>query len=130
MRILLPAIVPGLLLSATGARAALEFSSLTGSSIVFAGNRISQFNFTGALDDQWKITTPGSAENLRGSFEGDAWSYGPITSLPGGVQEATVTGPEGTFSLADGTGHFATGYVNWGQLDPYRTSGGLNGPLL
>ncbi len=124
--ILFKAIGIGAVLSATAARASLDFANLTGSSIEFAGGGISQFSITGPLDDQWQITSLGPAENLLGSFNGGPWNYGPISTLLGGVQVATVTGPTGTFSINDGHGFQATGNVNWVQLDTFLSVGGLN----
>jgi len=125
-RILLQTIVIGVALSATVAQASLDLSNLTDSSIEFFGSS-SQFTITdNSSGDQWKITSTGAADGLLGRFDGGPWSYGLITTS-GPVQTANVTTPTGSFTINDGSGHLATGSVNWVQVDTvFSATGGVN----
>lgn len=127
MKILLfKTLVCGCALSAVCARAALDFSNLNGSSIEFLGAS-HEFEFTDGSSSayQWKITTPGSAEGFLGEFNGGPWSYGQVISL-GPVQITDITAPLGDLVISDGAGYYATGSVNWGQMDTFYSIGGIN----
>ena len=116
-------------LSAVAAHATLDFAGLPGSSIEFFGSS-SQFQIgssTGSSPFQWDITSVGPASGLLGEFTGGPWTYGPVTSvIPGVYETANVIGPLGGFIISDGAGHFATGQVNWVQLDTLFSSGAVN----
>lgn len=115
-------------LSAVAAHAALDFASLPGSSIEFFGTS-SQFQITSSTRSspyQWDVTSSGAATGLLGEFTGGPWSYGSVSTVSPGVEVADVTGPLGGFTIADGAGHFATGQVNWVQVDTFFSSGALN----
>jgi hypothetical protein len=119
--------------SAVAAQASLDFASLPGSSLDFFGSS-SQFQIspsTGSSPYQWDITSLGAASGLLGEFTGGPWTYGPVTTvIPGVYETANVTGPLGNFVIEDGTGHFATGQVNWVEVDTLLSSGALNAAAL
>jgi len=127
----LAVVMLGLAFSAVTSLASLDFSSTSGSQVLFGPG--SQFNITGGIADgqlpgslaQWQITTPGAADGLSGEFSGGPWSYGAIT-ISDGVQTANVTTPTGGMAIADALGVLLTGNVNWVQISTIGAGGSLN----
>jgi len=127
----LAVVMLGLAFSAVTSQASLDFSSTSGSEVVFGPG--SQFNITGGIADaqlpggvaQWQITTLGAADGLSGEFSGGAWSYGAITQS-GPLQTANVTTSTGGMAISDALGVLLTGNVNWVQISTLGAGGSLN----
>jgi len=126
---IIAAVVAGVTLSAVTSQAAitLGFSSDAGSSINFVNGSGGPAGSAGGFS--FSPTTLGSqfqVDGFQGTINpnsGSAFYYSGITTV-GLIQTATVTGPLGTLTINDGTGHFVTGQIDWVQI---RTDGSTIG---
>jgi hypothetical protein len=109
----------------------IDFSSVSGKGAGIEFNGITDtFRFM-PITNNFRVTdtTSGNTDTvgLLGTMEG-VWGVGPISSLGGGVEEASVTGV-GKVYITDEDGDVWSGDLSFGKIRTFAGIGGINPEL-
>jgi hypothetical protein len=129
-RSLLSALLVASILTVSAASAdtlSFDFSSDTGATIKFTGSGDTiEFPNTGAYDFTITSTTFPSLGGLQGNISG-TFVVGAIATPFTGMEQASVSTSDGTFSVSDGAGGTLSASLNWYDIFVYNSLvGGLN----